>query len=82
MHKGTLIRYKQYKESLYLVHGFPEAPGRNQQFELRPGGRNELSVRTTRGVENHLHCGLALTEGGPETGLFFGPHVETINGAP
>ena len=55
VHKGTLMRYNQEGQSLYLVTGLPEGPGRNQQFELRPGGRNELSVRTTRGVENHLY---------------------------
>ena len=49
VHKGTLMRYNQEGQSLYLVTGLPEGPGRNQQFELRPGGRNELSVRTTRG---------------------------------
>jgi hypothetical protein len=47
-------------ESLHLVHGFPEGPGRNRQFELRPEGRNELSVRTTREVETHLYCGLVI----------------------
>ena len=49
VHKGTLMRYNQEGQSLYLVTGLPGGPGRNQQFELRPGGRNELSVRTTRG---------------------------------